>query len=63
MARAFWGRTDAVGGRLRSQGGDPNSWFEVVGVVRHYTNNADENHVRVIGTPTTFAAWPMQSIW
>jgi predicted permease len=33
MARAYWGKTDAVGGRFRSQGSDEDSWIEIVGVV------------------------------
>lgn len=33
MARAYWGKPDAVGGRFRGQGGDADSWIEVVGVV------------------------------
>jgi predicted permease len=33
MARAYWGKTDAVGGRIRGQGGDPDRWMEVIGVV------------------------------
>jgi len=33
MARAYWGTTEVVGGRVRGQGGDPDSWMDVVGVV------------------------------
>ena len=33
MARAYWGGSDAVGGRFRGQGIDDDDWFEVVGVV------------------------------
>ena len=33
MARAYWETTEVVGRRVRGQGGDPESWMEVIGVV------------------------------
>ncbi len=33
MARAYWGTSDAVGGRFRGQGSDVDAWTEVIGVV------------------------------
>jgi len=33
MARAYWGTTEVGGGRVRGQGGDPESWMDVIGVV------------------------------